>query len=392
MPEIVQFQHNQKSNHEIMATKRESANRLFTFQITYEIERQCKDFYEKINNGWNTLHQNCNYLTFTTTKDGENYNIEGIVQFQTKKRSTGVPALLGKGIRAQKAKDIKSVGHYLDQKNSVLETMVYGQYETQGMSVSKGIIIKATQKQRHQVQVLSKESKRLFKEQLLSKSTSSSNIAKCLEIDLGGVHQTLNIAKACNIIQKNKMAKQEKARMKQFTLQHWQQYLRDEINNYRDDRKIIFIVDPEGKSGKSFFTDYMSTIYKDYCYSVTLGKKDSMVYQLMEDNPQLHKLRCIMVDIPRGVQEKHEGKDNKLFLNYSAIEELKNGKLSSHKYTTCNHRIRCPHIIVFSNIHVDYTQFSKDRMEIWIRRNNQYTKQKYTESGYHELSTSDPYE
>lgn len=70
------------------------------------------------------------------------------------------------------------------------------------------------------------------------------------------------------------------------------------------------------------------------------------------------------MDISRSAKgyTREDGTQNS-FVNFTAIEELKNGTFISTKYNTKRMRGPSPHVVIFANFEPDYTVLSKDR---WI--------------------------
>lgn len=129
-------------------------------------------------------------------------------------------------------------------------------------------------------------------------------------------------------------------------LQEWQQGLVDVLQGEADPRKILFYVDPTGGKGKSFLARYLVCNYGAFFAS---GKAADVLYAY--DNQEI-----ILWDIPRSQQE---------FMNYGAIEKLKDGLYFSGKYESAMRLRRNPaHVVVFMNDDPDMCKLSADRYEI----------------------------
>ena len=143
----------------------------------------------------------------------------------------------------------------------------------------------------------------------------------------------------------------------------WQKDLYNKIFNDDDslkpieDRKIISIVDPIGKSGKSTFVKYLCYKREDF---VKLSYGTSM--QLRSAILNVGSKKCYLIDLPRttGAYDK---KDDIL----SVIEDLKNGHLTSPMYGKYSNMLMDPPIvIVFSNIFFPYDSLSADRWDCYL--------------------------
>jgi len=134
----------------------------------------------------------------------------------------------------------------------------------------------------------------------------------------------------------------------------YQQNLADILRGQPDDRTIIFVVDEQGGMGKTWFckkwlADNPNTQY------LSIGKRDDLAFSINE--------QCVyfLFDLPRSQSE---------FLQYSVLEQLKNGLVYSPKY---NSRTKVlghnTHVVVFMNERPDMTKLSADRYRIinWRR-------------------------
>lgn len=141
----------------------------------------------------------------------------------------------------------------------------------------------------------------------------------------------------------------------------WQDYLFNELFESSvsvfktpDDRKIYWIYDPHGNSGKSKFTKFM-VLRNTNCCKVPFGTSTQLRSAIIMAGLK----RCYIVDIPRTL-----GKDDDLNSIISVLEDLKNGFVVSSMYGK-NAQILMdpPHVVVFSNIPCPIRKMSSDR---WI--------------------------
>jgi len=130
-------------------------------------------------------------------------------------------------------------------------------------------------------------------------------------------------------------------------LRGWQQELWDELDNDPDDRSIVFVIDPQGGSGKSWFVRYMLSRKPDQSQFLSIGKRDDMAYAIDETK------KIFLFDIPRlGMQ----------FLQYSVLEKLKDRMIFSGKYMSNTKFIEHPvHVVVFCNEAPDMNALTIDR-------------------------------
>lgn len=134
--------------------------------------------------------------------------------------------------------------------------------------------------------------------------------------------------------------------MEKAELKPWQQQAVADLV-WQDDRKIIWYVDYEGGAGKTFLTKWL------------LATKDAFVARggKVADIAYAYKGQDIVVfDFTRDKED---------FVNYSAIEALKDGLIASPKYESCLKLKRNPaRIICFSNFRPDLSKLSADRWDI----------------------------
>ena len=118
--------------------------------------------------------------------------------------------------------------------------------------------------------------------------------------------------------------------LENVVLRSHQEELESRLSEEPDDRKIIFVVDTVGNSGKSFFGKYLMR-KNDRVQLLSVGKRDDLCYAIDE-----HK-RIFLFDIPRSQSE---------FLQYSVFESLKDGHVFSTKYQSRSKAFG-------ENVHVD---------------------------------------
>lgn len=141
-----------------------------------------------------------------------------------------------------------------------------------------------------------------------------------------------------------------KPEVEDHRLRRWQQMLYDILISPPNPREIIFIVDPEGNQGKSWFARYFRQRHKE-AQIVLPGKKADMAYII---NPEC---TIFIFDCPRSKQGD--------FIQYDLLEELKNGLIFSSKYESAMKELTAiPHIVVLMNEHPCMDKLSADRYKI----------------------------
>lgn len=132
-----------------------------------------------------------------------------------------------------------------------------------------------------------------------------------------------------------------------FIPRPWQAALIDRLAEPADDRTINWMYDPQGASGKTTLAKFLMT---NHGASYLSGKAADM-FHAYDMEP------IIIIDIPRA--------DNMDYLNYGAIEKLKDGVIFSGKYNSCSKlRTFAAHVVVFSNHEPDPAKWTADRVNL----------------------------
>lgn len=142
-----------------------------------------------------------------------------------------------------------------------------------------------------------------------------------------------------------------KNELTRYPLREWQQVLYNDLERQVDPRKIIFIVDLTGNTGKSWFCDYVR-LTKEAVQILTPGRKIDMAYEFHCST------KILFMDAPRSKQSD--------FLLYDFLEDLKNGRLFSTKYESRMKYFNAPHVVVMMNEHPDMTKLSADRYDVRV--------------------------
>lgn len=139
--------------------------------------------------------------------------------------------------------------------------------------------------------------------------------------------------------------------VEQFPLYPWQLSLKEKLEGPADRRKVIFVVDLIGNSGKSWFAHYMTKLLgEDKCQVLLPGRKADMAYALRMG------ISVLFLDAPRSKQGE--------FIQYDFLEDMKNGYVFSTKYQSRTTYFDPVHVVVNMNEEPDYTKLSIDRYEV----------------------------
>lgn len=133
----------------------------------------------------------------------------------------------------------------------------------------------------------------------------------------------------------------------------WQLDIINIINEEPDERTINWYWEPYGKMGKSALVKYLCA--KKNALSVS-GKSNDCKYAIIAYKEEYHSWPSIVIfDVPRT---------NIDYLNYEAIESIKNGCFFSGKYESKQVLMNSPHIIIFANSPPNRNKLSMDRWNI----------------------------
>lgn len=126
------------------------------------------------------------------------------------------------------------------------------------------------------------------------------------------------------------------------------------INTVPDDRTINWFWEPEGRQGKTFLVKYI--LWK-YPHSVIVQGKANDIFNLILSFKEKKDAypNIILVNIPRSCID---------FVNYSAIEQVKDGCFYSGKYEGGIVNMPFPHVICFANEEPLRFRLSEDRWNI----------------------------
>ncbi|AUM61757.1 Rep [uncultured virus] len=135
------------------------------------------------------------------------------------------------------------------------------------------------------------------------------------------------------------------------TLYQWECKVLDFLENCDDDRKIIWIYDEIGNSGKTCFCKHICLKNENALY--LQGKCNDIKYAISIFTEK-KDLDIAFFDFPRTSEE---------YISYDAIECVKNGIFFSGKYEGKMHLSNSPIVICFANFKPELEKLSLDR---WI--------------------------
>lgn len=136
----------------------------------------------------------------------------------------------------------------------------------------------------------------------------------------------------------------------------WQTQVMDLLKEEPDDRTIHWFWEPNGRMGKSTLCKYL-VVRKN---AILLHGKAADMYHGLSKH-KTSNIKLIVIDVPRCSLE---------YINYAAIENIKNGLIFSGKYEGCQMVFNCPHVVVFANEPPRLEAMSADRWHVVRIDNN----------------------
>lgn len=125
----------------------------------------------------------------------------------------------------------------------------------------------------------------------------------------------------------------------------WQADLIELLQQEPDDRTILWVVDYAGGKGKTFLAKHLVSKYNAF---YTNGGKSTDIFYAYQGQ------RIAIFDFVRETQD---------FVNYGALEAIKNGLFSSNKYESVMKHFDSPHVLVLANFEPARGKLSEDRIK-----------------------------
>lgn len=127
----------------------------------------------------------------------------------------------------------------------------------------------------------------------------------------------------------------------------WQSALYNELMTSPDDRKITFVVDPDGGAGKSWFVRWF----------LDQHPADTQLFRPARVQDLAHAIRIrtkyFFFDVPRNGMQ---------FLQFQVLEQLKDRLIFSPKYNSTTKMLtNVPHVVVFCNEEPQGDEMTLDR-------------------------------
>jgi len=140
--------------------------------------------------------------------------------------------------------------------------------------------------------------------------------------------------------------------LKETDMYKWQKELLSSLKESPNNRAIYWYWEKVGNVGKTAFAKFMAVKFACICVG---GKGNDIFCGINKyKEKEGHYPLIVIVDCPRDRLE---------YMNYGAIEQVKNGLVFSGKYESTMMVFNSPHVVIFANDEPDRSMYSDDR---WI--------------------------
>lgn len=144
------------------------------------------------------------------------------------------------------------------------------------------------------------------------------------------------------------------------TLRPWQQTVWESADIF-EPRIINMIYDPNGNNGKSTIASLMD-LHRRGIDLPPINDAEKLIQSVADIlmAREIREPKAVFVDLPRAMDKR------KLGGLFTAIEQIKKGKVYDLRYQYKEWWFDSPQIWVFSNIEPDLAMLSRDRWKIWM--------------------------
>lgn len=135
----------------------------------------------------------------------------------------------------------------------------------------------------------------------------------------------------------------------------WQRDVLDTIAEKPDRRTVNWFWEPTGNAGKSFLATYLVLKYDALVLSGKTADIANQIRTWLDNHSDESFPTVAILDAPRSTQD---------FINYQALEKVKDGLIYSGKYEGGICTLAPLHLFVFANQEPEYGKLSEDRWRV----------------------------
>ena len=157
-------------------------------------------------------------------------------------------------------------------------------------------------------------------------------------------------------------------------LRPWQNELLSHITNLTD-RKVIWVIGAKCGEGKSWFQDYVESLYgfNRVVAGMNIKVNTASLCHALQKRP-LATTDIFMFNIGKSKTKYEE-------VNYELLEQIKDGRVFASKYNSQELKFKVPNtVVIFSNNAPDIKELAKDRWEIFSIECDELVERRITES------------
>ena len=167
--------------------------------------------------------------------------------------------------------------------------------------------------------------------------------------------------KLANELFQNERMKKMREKADSVKLRKWQKWFFDKATKQHvNPREVLVVYDPIGNTGKSFLRKMFGVLYPNQTCKLQNGYSKDMFHSAVK----VDDLRYVIMDMARS--DCHS-------VNYSAIEQIKNGDFDTCKYNNHNVCIDSPFFAIFTNFKLDWYSLSLDRWSLlYVNKDNTF--------------------
>ena len=139
------------------------------------------------------------------------------------------------------------------------------------------------------------------------------------------------------------------------SLNTWQRQLLDLVSGDPDPRRVLWIYDEQGNTGKTYFAHFLCGMSDNVIF--VNGKGSDILYAFAAHKATTGRFpKYVLYGVPRSSAG---------FFSYSSLEQLKDGIFFSGKYESAMCRFATPHVVVLCNQQTEWEKLSRDRWRVF---------------------------
>ena len=159
----------------------------------------------------------------------------------------------------------------------------------------------------------------------------------------------------------NERMKKMRQKAESVEWREWQKWFFDKATNqYISPREVLVVYDPAGNTGKSFLRKMFGILYPNQTCKLQNGHSKDMFHSA----GKVDNLRYVIMDLARS---------DSISVNYSAIEQIKNGDFDTCKYNNINVCVEPPFFAIFTNFKLNWYSLSLDKWSLlYVMKDNTF--------------------